>query len=114
MANERMMQISKGLITAKNHSEYHLARAHEFAEEHGFDAPVFFQHPLWEEDIKDIVDAIREAGFDQVYIASASSGMLEIIYLFQEAGGKMGDMHKMTWYNEWKSEYTLHGIKITF
>ena len=40
--------------------------------------------------------------------------MLEIIYLFQEAGGKMGDMYKMTWYNEWKSEYTLHGIKITF
>ena len=39
-----------------------------------------------------IVDAIKEAGFEQVYIAIASSGMLEILYLFLEAGGKMGDI----------------------
>ena len=111
MANERMMQISKGLITAKNHSEYHLARAHEFAEEHGFDAPVFPQVALWEEDV---VDAIREAGFDQVYIADYSSGTLEILHAFQNAGGKMGDIYTISWRDNLNHENRLSGIKITF
>ena len=113
--NERLAMINDGGIPADNKGEINLARAYFYSQYKGSDKLVFEDGCLWEQDIKDLVAAIRAHGYTTVYFANTQSHMFDILALMQDEGATLGRIHRVEWGMNWKGEQEyVAAIEITF
>ena len=55
-----------------------------------------FDDVIWEKDIEAIVTACKEYGIERITISSSFSGLLETLAKFEELGGKVDGLTKVT------------------
>jgi hypothetical protein len=115
MKNQFFEQALRGEVKTVN-GEGSLARAYRDARAHNISAPIIDTGTcIWEKDVPDMIAAAKRHGVKRFYIASGYSGLLDVLWAFQQGGCKIGKIENLLWTAEssFESERRVSAIAIT-
>lgn len=90
MKNEYLDNLIENIKAGKNvpHGAAEIARTYYSSNKRGFSC-ITWDDVMWEDDVENIVETLRAAGVNELYITNQASNMLDVYLMLDELGLKL-------------------------